>query len=344
MKKWLANIGTMLFSTLVMLLICELVIRFFYPQILTPVKFMYDKDLGLMHIPKLEGSEYYPGIYDFDFSNGEDGFRTSYEGALPSYVNKKVLLIGDSFTYGKGVEDKETFAYKLQEAAIKDSVQIINAGVEGRGTDHALRSYQFYKDKYQPNTVIYFAHYNDIADNLREEYYEMVNDSTFKNKTFEAFTGGTKEKLRNSKVYNWLIEHSHFFALLKSVMVNALMPGQTIRYEDGIDMEKAQKLTSVYIDQLKREVEADGRKLIVYYIPATHDIEARVKGTMTEQEAFFNRIFTEKNISFHNLSEDFIDSGETEIIKHFYLLEGHWNPNGHQLAAEKLKTDTNGFY
>ena len=49
------------------------------------------------------------------------------------------MFIGDSFTYGKGVNDQETFAYKLQQALISDSVEIINAGVEGRGTDHALR-------------------------------------------------------------------------------------------------------------------------------------------------------------------------------------------------------------
>ena len=56
-----------------------------------------------------------------------------------------------------------------------------------RGTDHALRSYQFYKDKYQPNTVIYFAHFNDLADNIRDEYFDVINDSTLTPKSFEKF-------------------------------------------------------------------------------------------------------------------------------------------------------------
>jgi len=303
---------------------------------------MYDKDIGLIHVPFLKGSEYRPQNYDIKFENGDDGFRITNKGKLPDFVNKKIMLVGDSFTYGKGVNDHETFAYRLQTALIKDSVEIINAGVEGRGTDHALRSYQFYKDKYQPNTVIYFAHYNDLADNIRDEYYTVVNDSTLTSKTFEKLTGGTKEKLRKSKTYNWLISHSHFFSLLKAVLVNVMMPDQIVTYEADVNMTQAEKLTAMYIEQMRKEVEADGRKFLVYYIPAINDIDARIKGGQTEQEAFFDNYFRDKNITFYNLSADFIDSGETNILKHFYLLEGHWNPNGHQLV--KLKTDANGFY
>ena len=344
MKKWLSNIGAMLLSTFIMLLVCEGIVRLVKPQQLAPVKFMYDKDIGLIHIPNLKGSEYRPHNYDIKFTNGDDGFRVTHKGELPDFVNKKIMFIGDSFTYGKGVNDHETFAYELQQALIRDSVEIINAGVEGRGTDHALRSYQFYKDKYQPNTVIYFAHYNDLADNVRDEYYNVINDSTLAPKSFEKLTGGTKEKLQKSKVYNWLISHSHFFSLLKAVLVKLLIPDQIVTYEGAIDMDRAKYLTSIYIEQLRKEVEADGRKFLVYYIPSNHDIDARVKGGQTEQEAFFDNYFRDKDIEFYNLSVDFIDSGETNILKHFYLLEGHWNPNGHQLVAEKLKTDANGFH
>lgn len=344
MKKWLSNIGAMLLSTFIMLLVCEGVVRLVKPQQLAPVKFMYDKEIGLIHVPHLKGTEYKPKNYNISFTNKADGFRTTHKGELPNFINKKIMLIGDSFTYGKGVNDHETFAYQLQQTLLRDSVEIINAGVEGRGTDHALRSYQFYKEKYQPNTVIYFAHYNDLADNIRDEYFTVVNDSTLTPKSFEKMTGGTKEKLRKNKTYNWLISNSHFFSLLKSVLVNVLMPDQIVRYEEGIDMDRAKKLTAVFIEQLRKEVEADGRKFLVYYIPSNHDMNARVKGEQTEQEAFFDNYFRDKNIEFYNLSADFIDSGETNILKHFYLPEGHWNPNGHQLVAEKLKTDSNGFY
>lgn len=344
MKKWLSNIGAMLLSTFIMLIVCELIVRFFVPQQLAPVKFMYDKDIGLIHIPHLKGCEYRPNNYNIKFTNGDDGFRITHKGEMPDFVNKKIMFIGDSFTYGKGVNDNETFAYRLQETLLKDSVQIINAGVEGRGTDHGLRTYQHYKDKYQPNTVIHFAHYNDLADNIRDEYFEIVNDSTFTPKKFDHLVGGTKAKLQKSKLYNWLISNSHFFALLKSVLVGILMPDQIVRYEDGIDMDKAKKLTSGFLRQLQKEVEADGRKFIVFYIPAREDIEARKKGERTEQEEFFINYFTENNIDFHNLSDDFINSGETEVIKNFYLLEGHWNAKGHQFASEKLKISANGFY
>ena len=186
--------------------------------------------------------------------------------------------------------------------------------------------------------------YNDLADNIRDEYFTIVDDSTFIAKTFEQQTGGIKLKLQNSKLYNWLISNSHFFALLKSVLVAILMPETIVAYEDGIDMERAKKITGDFVSQLKKEVEADGRKFLVYYIPAVHDIKARVAGNTTEQEQFFITYLNENNVTFHNLSEDFMSSGETDVVKHFYLPEGHWNPKGHHLATEKLKLHANGFY
>ena len=120
MKKRLINIGIMLFTTFIMLIICEFVIRFIYPQTLVPVKFNYHKDIGFRHIPNLKGRECNPVLYDFTFSNGEDGFRETHKGELPSFINKKLMLLGDSFTYGKGVSDHETYAFGLQAGILKD--------------------------------------------------------------------------------------------------------------------------------------------------------------------------------------------------------------------------------
>ena len=72
MKKWLSNIIAMLLSTLIMLLVCEGIVRLVKPQQLAPVKFMYDKEIGLIHIPNLRGTEYRPGNYNIEFTNGDD--------------------------------------------------------------------------------------------------------------------------------------------------------------------------------------------------------------------------------------------------------------------------------
>jgi len=347
MKKRLIDLGIMLLTTFIMLLICEFIFGWVQPQQLAPMKFRVHPEMGLRHIPGLEGLEHYPNVYDFTFKNGEDGFRATHKGESPKNVNKKIMLLGDSFTYGKGVSNHETFAYKLQEGILKDSALINNAGVEGRGTDYCLRAYQFYKDKYQPNSVIYFAHYNDLADNIREDYFKIENDSILTPNTFEKETGGIKDKLGRNKLYNWLASHSHLFVALKNLMFNVLGGGgEVIRYEDGIDKDKAKRLTKTFLLQLKKEVEADGRKFFVYYIPANHDMTARAGNSVTWQESYFIELCTENNVTFHNFSEDLLNSGtdRNEIVKHFYLEEGHWNKNGHQLVSEQLKKDAYGFY
>ena len=347
MKKRLTNLGIMLFSTIIMLLICELFLRWFIPQPLGPVQFAFDRDIGLIHVPNQTGFNYFPGVYDYQFTNDENGFRKTLNEAVPNFIQKKIMLLGDSFTYGKGVNDNEAFAWKWQEEILKDSILIVNTGTEGRGTDRALRAYQFYKNEVQPDVVIYFAHDNDLEDNRRSEYFKIINDSTLEVKTFEHLVGGRKAKLQKNKLYNWFISHSHLAALVKRILVSILLEkgSDAVIAYDGAITEEDKRHTSIYLDLLSKEVAQDGRQFFVYYIPAVKDLQHRLeRNEPTEKELFFEKYCGENNLPYHSFAEELMTSGKEEVIKHHYLLEGHWNANGHQLAAEKLKKDSHGFY
>ena len=65
-------------------------------------------------------------------------------------------LFRDSFTYGVGVNDDQTFPYLVGKIlqAQNYSVETINAGNPGIGTDYELRLMQVSGDKLQTDLVV----------------------------------------------------------------------------------------------------------------------------------------------------------------------------------------------
>lgn len=107
----------------------------------------------------------YPAVFDKNlgwnlkegkFNNGKitilkEGIRSN--GKEPS--NKKgktILVVGDSFTYGEGVADDETWPAQLQEIS---GLNVINGGVFGYGIDQSYIRMKQLSDEYNPDIIIF---------------------------------------------------------------------------------------------------------------------------------------------------------------------------------------------
>lgn len=128
-------IGVFLMAT------AEMAIRTFKPQITGPVEFSYDSNLGAIPVPNAHGRVTYPYVYDYTYSNNSLGLRGSKEYAEKKDSVFRILFLGDSFTYGIGVNDDETFPYLFEKNLIHQGIaaEIVNAGNPGKGTDYELR-------------------------------------------------------------------------------------------------------------------------------------------------------------------------------------------------------------
>lgn len=99
------------------------------------------------------------------------GFRARAEGAevTKGGARRRLLVLGDSFTYGLGVRDEETYAFRLQ--AIFPEHEVINAGVNGYGIDQALLMWRKEGSRLRPDVVVlgYFVDdFNRNALSFRE--------------------------------------------------------------------------------------------------------------------------------------------------------------------------------
>ena len=69
-----------------------------------------DPVLGWVNIPNSVGQHRKPLVYDVTYHIDERGHRES--GG--TYDRPKVIILGDSYAFGQGVEDSETFPAELQ--------------------------------------------------------------------------------------------------------------------------------------------------------------------------------------------------------------------------------------
>lgn len=91
------------------------------------------------------------------------GRRTSLRNDLPS---PRVVMLGDSFTFGVGVEDMETFASRIA-AKIPDR-RFVNLGVPGTALPQQLEILRKRHSDLKANIVVFFFFLgNDFADILQ---------------------------------------------------------------------------------------------------------------------------------------------------------------------------------
>lgn len=98
--------------------------------------------------------------YHVSFVTNSDGFRDDEIRPKQGY---RILLLGDSFTSGYGVEREEMFADLLEKSL---GVEIVNAAVGGYEIIHQVHLLSKYGPEWQPDLVL-FASYlsNDLTGN-----------------------------------------------------------------------------------------------------------------------------------------------------------------------------------
>jgi len=117
--------------------------------------------LGWELVPFLKGKGNL-GTYIEINSHGLRDVERPWEKPEEKY---RILTLGDSFTYGDGVELKETYSKQLEYLLDADGIQVdaINAGVIGYNLFQCLTYLKTRGVKYHPDLVIYFFWVDDIG-------------------------------------------------------------------------------------------------------------------------------------------------------------------------------------
>lgn len=105
---------------------------------------------------------FYPGKLDYTLNTNNHGFRGP-DWDL-SANRKNVVILGDSFAMGWGVQWEQTMGKILEKELqkIDPAYQVINLAISGYDLNHIIRAFELYKDLLKPIAVVYVFCKNDI--------------------------------------------------------------------------------------------------------------------------------------------------------------------------------------
>ncbi|MGA9754717.1 MAG: hypothetical protein WBV23_06205 [Desulfobaccales bacterium] len=350
LRAVLFRIIGVLLGFLVAFAMAEGAVRLFCPQEVGPVRFACHPQLGEIPVPGQHGVRRLPGVFTSTYSNNSLGWRGSREYREAKQTEYRVLFLGDSFTYGIGVNDDQTFAALVEKFLTSDhlSVEVMNAGDPGKGTDYALKLYQTVGRKFYPDLVVYCAFFAMIYRNERGEYYNVGNHGDLQAKAVICRGGLIKTVLAHLPGYNWLISWSQAANLVKEAGVELLIKwatrngsdvteGLVLAYKKNANgcSTEANKLTRIYADQLHAAVKNAGGKLVIFYIPNSQEVrEYRQNRTFSADEQVFQLIAADNGMTLWSLTPLLAHSGQP--IDRLYYKEGHWTAVAHELAAHYM--------
>ncbi|MCX8037600.1 MAG: SGNH/GDSL hydrolase family protein [Candidatus Sumerlaeia bacterium] len=161
--KVLARSALVVGGTLVGLLLLEIFFRLFFPQVMLTPRYDYLPEIGIINFPGVKMQHRRPGVFHFTYTTNAERYR----GELIPFddVSEKIVVLGDSFAFGYGVEDDETFSARL-ERNLGGRYRVVNLGNGGWGLTHQIVRYLTFGAKYHPKIVILQFCKNDPEDNL----------------------------------------------------------------------------------------------------------------------------------------------------------------------------------
>ena len=165
------NILVMVITVALCILVIEFSVQFYFGEKFEsrPVFYQHDAELGWVPAPNLD-HRYYGSDFDISIRTDSDGHRLGALGELDSKSNL-VVLAGDSYMFGWGVNTDETLASNLDELMAKRyGVRAVNLGVGCYGVmQSALRMERLTTqiDTTRIKAVIVLHAHNDMTDNVK---------------------------------------------------------------------------------------------------------------------------------------------------------------------------------
>jgi lysophospholipase L1-like esterase len=259
------------------------------------------------------------------------GFRMAEDLAPAKRSKVRVLVLGDSFTFGMGVEAQETYAAVLERmlnANRPRDVEVLNLGVIGYGTlqeIELLHQYAFL----EPDVVVlgFFARDvflaasgNDLEDNY---YFAKKLNTTHDDKgpSQQAADLPLSRRLRLQLLWN-----SNLYRTVELTLGGYLRRRYTPA--DAPELrEEAWHITAAALTQLDRELASRQLPCILLWIPAV--------GTVAQQDHSVSERLEGLGLK-HIQVVDVLDVLRGQEGDAYFNLDSHWNAKGHELAAQAL--------
>ena len=283
---------------------------------------LYDPSTGWKSKPNLRNMK----IFDDKILNtNSKGFRGKKDFLyLKNKERLRILILGDSYTFGDEVSDDETYSYYLQE--MLPHTEVINLGVHGYGHDHHDQMLILLKEegvKYKPDIVILGFIRNDMSRNLLK-FRSFAKPCFVLEKDELKLIGTPVPRPDDILQSDWT--RPRIFDLFSLIR-------HRVRVLSGLHKKEMEDVTTAILTDMIKSIENIHAIPILVYLPVGREISERTAVTQYETYMFSMCHLNGKAKCFsaRPYFAEKIAKGETVKSK------GHWDPAGHHIVAEAIK-------
>jgi lysophospholipase L1-like esterase len=251
----------------------------------------------------------------------------------------KILVVGDSYTFGWLLAEHDTYAYHLQKYINRDlgkeTFQVLNGGAGGWGTLDYLAFIEEFGKKINPAIIVVFLNADDIGRSIK---------------------GGTQKEVKLSKLksfvnslpfYEWLLENSHLVQFLRNIILGQAqapsvqnkssipIPGS---YDLQISQEEATNLGQTLFHRLKAWCDKHEVRLFVLTTGWHFKSEQEQEKYIEPTRAFMMKaeeIFQKENIPYHDITPEVLLTINGQLEDFVIPGDGHPNERGSKLIADR---------
>ena len=268
---------------LVTLLLClgsmEMAIRMLSPlqRYVGPLGsfFQFDPQLGWVGIPDID-ARFCKVDFDVHVRHDENGYRKKQSGELP-VGTPLVAFLGDSFTWGWGVENGQVVTDVVQACA-GSSLDVRNFGVNAYGTlQESLLLRKLLSEGLRPSVVVVLVFQNDFGDTVRIDerrpHVEVVGS------TIQILNSPVHNDHMSDGIVRSVLDSSRLFQAIAYVsnlwkeQRNAKALASAVLKDEVVSAE-AEAGVAYSLRQLQNSCRDSGARLVVGYIPGIRDIQA----------------------------------------------------------------------
>jgi hypothetical protein len=123
-------------------------------------RFTYDQYAGWKNAPNIDTTD----AYGSRIRTNSHGMRNDEEFPPARTGKPRLLIIGDSYSFGYGVANDETFAHILGKQYLPEW-EVMNLAVSATGTDQQYLMYEHYGEKFGPQIVLLGFYLRDYHRN-----------------------------------------------------------------------------------------------------------------------------------------------------------------------------------
>ena len=350
MKSKFFAVITILVSLLASLFFAELIVRLAWvpPSVLSTQQTEKHPVYSWAPIPGISGRDVNME-FNYRFNHTLQGLRgsTLFSAIRPDAVDKRILFLGDSFTYGIGSGDDEIFVELINDALPR--VDVVNAGVNGYGQRQQLTMLDTLGAAVQPDLVVLMFFWTDVEDNFR---YKVPTFSTAADGSlirtdmtvpdnFDPLAQRRPQKDGVSQEH--FLRRTYLFKLFKEGIRgfrHRVFGGRERRIQTDVQMKTGWSMTAELLRLMQQRTKAMGAQLIIASVPDYELVDSE-QGRLKGQKLLNIAIETELRAVTDELGIAYLDLLPEMKIRQaklpepfYYTTDRHLTPIGNvELAA-----------